>query len=79
MNIQQNMKFVPPRYPKRAYQALPEELEAYGAATTEEVVAEFNEFLRARKLHPVSVGDYPTTRKRFIRLCQRWQRLLGQE
>ena len=69
MNIQQNMKFVPPRYPKRAYEALPEELEPYGAATTEELVARFNAFLRDRGLHPVTAGDYPTTRKRLVRLC----------
>jgi hypothetical protein len=64
----------PPRYPERTYLASEEELAPYGQTSVEDMVAAMNAYLNP-KLDYVSVGDYPTGKKKFDRLCARWQRL----
>jgi hypothetical protein len=64
----------PPRYPERTYIASDEELAPYGQASVEEMVATMNAYLNPKRDY-VSVGDYPTGKKKFDRLCVRWQRL----
>lgn len=59
----------------RAYEAAEEELAGTGVRNVAELVALINRKLASRHLLPISQGDYPNTRKRLVKLLERWRRL----
>ncbi|MCZ7861449.1 hypothetical protein O9X98_08565 [Agrobacterium salinitolerans] len=58
----------------KAFEALPEELAAAGASDVRDLVSKMNRVLISRGQLPISHGDYPTTRKRLVKLLERWKR-----
>lgn len=54
--------------------ATPEELAVVGASDVNDLVARMNSMLSSRGQLPISQGDYPTTRKRLVKLLERWKR-----
>jgi hypothetical protein len=58
----------------RAFDATPEELALAGVTNVKELVAKVNRMLISRGQLPISHGDYPNTRKRLLKLLERWKR-----
>jgi hypothetical protein len=59
-------------------EATREELALVGAVSVAEFVAKTNRTLIGRGLLPITQGDYPTTRKRLVKLLDRWRRSIQQ-
>lgn len=59
-------------------EATREELALVGAESVAEFVAQMNRALIDRGLLPITQGDYPTTRKRLVKLLERWRRSVQQ-
>jgi hypothetical protein len=57
-------------------EATPEELALVGAVSVAEFVVKMNRALIDRGLLPITQGDYPTTRKRLVKLLERWRRFV---
>lgn len=54
--------------------ATADELAVLGASSVMDLVARMNKGLIAKGLLPISQGDYPKTRKRLLKLLERWKR-----
>lgn len=68
-----------PDYSKlKTFSASPEELADTGATDVNDLVAKMNQVLISRGQLPISHGDYPTTRKRLLKLLERWKRSVAQ-
>jgi hypothetical protein len=57
-------------------EATAEELALVGAVSVAEFVVQMNRALINRGLLPITQGDYPTTRKRLVKLLERWRRFV---
>ncbi|MCV9963939.1 hypothetical protein OIU34_18845 [Pararhizobium sp. BT-229] len=55
-------------------EATADELAVLGASSVRDLVAKMNKALIAKGLLPISQGDYPNTRKRLLKLLERWKR-----
>jgi hypothetical protein len=59
-------------------EATDEELALVGAVGVAEFVVQMNRALVDRGMLPITQGDYPTTRKRLVKLLERWKRYVRQ-
>lgn len=55
-------------------EATADELAVLGASSVRDLVARMNKGLIAKGLLPISQGDFPNTRKRLLKLLERWKR-----
>lgn len=66
---------VVPDYSKlRPCEATADELALLGASDVRDLVRRINRELMGRGQLPVSEGDFPNTRKRLLKLLDRWRR-----
>lgn len=65
----------PPDYPDRTFDPCPEDLSNLGVSDARELVELMNERLTAVGQFPITAGDYPTTKAKFLRLAKRWKQL----
>lgn len=78
-------RFIPPRapveptvpvYPRAPYEAPVEELNALGLSTVMEMVDRLNARLMGGGGMPISVSDFPSSKRSFERLVRRWQMVM---
>ncbi|MBY3150832.1 hypothetical protein HFO56_00115 [Rhizobium laguerreae] len=73
-----NPRSVPDYTRLRPCEATSEELALVGTSSVSEFVDQMNRALLDRGLLPITQFDYPTTRKRLVKLLERWSRLVRQ-